>query len=604
VAPRRLAASAAFLVLLLAPPAGAGFEDTPVRWRPYGRAAFQEAHDTGRPVFLVLTAPWNWDHFLLPERLFARDEVASRLNDAWVPVLADVSTRPELAAIYSIPSGLVPSFHFLDGRGVPFASFAPMDPEELTFRLDDWRDPKHRPEPEPAEPPATFELNEGKFANRAARYLIDLSARGELPVAAPHRDLDPAPMLFLAEYGRKKLPRLCAETLAREISRLRGGALFDTLDGGFHRAWAAEGRPHFEKLLRPNALMGELLAVQFARTANVGVGRDALLVLRFLNEGLRTGSDPLYAESAAADVYDPGRRELLVEGRAYYAWGAARRRAAGRPPASKVLPVGGNFAALRAFATYVVVFDDARVRAAAAKAGRRLLDEGLEEDGAARAVLGEPGAGNLRDQGDAGRGLLALHGVTGSADALRAARRLAETLVRRFYDSKRRVFRGVADDADAPAIVRDAPPDPAWNGTALRFLAELSATTGEARWRDVARRGIAAWSTRAPADGRGLAELGGAALRVASPAPVLLLAADPSSAEGERLRALACALRDPWMLVRWVAPAEREDVAARFHARIEPEPALYLVWGRPSGALRDADALRAVYEEAAAHAPE
>jgi uncharacterized protein YyaL (SSP411 family) len=382
-------------------------------------------------------------------------------------------------------------------------------------------------------------------------------------------------------------------------------ALFrDLVDGGFHRALAAEGVPHFEKPLRSNALMGRLLAVQFARTANVGVGRDALLVLRFLNEGLRTGRDPIYAESAAADLYDPHERELVATGRDYYALGEARRRDVGRPRPAKILPVGANFVALSSFATYVVIFDDARVREAAGNAGRRLLAEGFEKDGSARAVLGTPGRGDLRDQGDAGLGLLALHAMTGSPEALRAARKLADVLVRRFYEEKHHLFRNVAEDADVPEVVRDATPDPAWNGQVLRFLAELSAITQESRWREIAQRGIAEWSTRAPADGRGLAELGGAAFRIASPPPLLLLAATPGSAEGDSLLALACTLRDPWALVRWVPPSERDDVARRFDLQIEPEPALYLVWGSPSGALRDEEVLAAVWKEAAARAPE
>lgn len=590
--------------LLAACPAGAAFEDTPVRWRAFGTDAFLEAKETHRPVFLVLTAPWTWDHFLLPERLFAREEIASRLNDGWIPILADASTHPELRAVYTITSGLLPSFHFLDQDGVPFTSFAPMDPEELAFRLDDWQDPGRRPERALVEPPLTLELNDEKFANRAARYLLELSEHGELPVTALHEDLDPAPLLFLAEYGRKKLPRLSAEALAREISRLRGGVLCDSVDGGFHRALAAEGIPHFEKLLRPNALMGRLLAVQFARTANVEVGRDALLVLRFLNDGLRTGVGPTYAESVAADLYDPRRRELVGTGRKYYALDAANRRQVGRPPASKTLPVGANFVALRSFATYVVVFDDARVLKAAAQAGQRLLAEGFEKDGRARGVLGEPGGGNLRDQGDAGLGLLALHALTGSPEALRAAERLADALVRRFSSSDLRVFQNVANDADVPAIVRNATPDAAWNGTALRFLAELCAVTREPRWLEAARHGTSAWAVRVPANGHGLGELGGAAFRVDTPPPVLLIAAAPGSADGDRLFSLACSLDDPWTLLRWVDSSERDEVGRRFDVRFEPEPALYLVWGNPSGALRDADVLAAVWKEAAAHAPE
>ena len=66
----------------------------------------------------------------------------------------------------------------------------------------------------------------------------------------------------------------------------------------------------------------------------------------------------------------------------------------------------------------------------------------------------------------------------------------------------------LARDADAPAYVRDAPPDPAFQGVALRFLAELSTVTGDPRWRGIARDVLRGWAGSIPADGRGAGELG------------------------------------------------------------------------------------------------
>jgi uncharacterized protein YyaL (SSP411 family) len=600
---RHLLAGAAALALAAAAPAAAGFMDVGIAWRPFGDAAFREARATGRPVFLVLTAPWTWDHFLLPARVFAHDEVRTELERGWIPVLADATTWPELRTRYAIPSGLLPSLHFVGADGVPFASSAPLGVEELAYRLSDWTDPARRPVR--AEPPeaATIEVPPRKLGNRAARWLVDLSARGELPVAPIHADLDPGPLLFLVEAGAAYAPRLSAEALAREIGRLRDGALLDRVDGGFHRAWAIRDTlPHYEKPLRVNARMGTLLCAQFARTGSPEVGRDALSVLRFLNDGLRVASETLYAESAAADVYDPTRTELAIPGREYYAGREGARRMSGRPPASEIVPVGGNFAAMSAFATYASVFRDERMVRAVRLAAPRLLGAGFEPDGRARRVLGRPGAGNLRDQADAGSGLLAVHALTGSAESLRAAERLADVLVERFAEPGRARLRSIADDVDAPDFVRGAPPEAAWNGAALRFLAELIAVTRETRWAPFVRRALGAWAGRVPADGRGLGELGGAAYRLDVPPPVFLLAEEPGAPEAERLLALALSVGHPWTRIRWVAPGDERDVRRRFGAEIEPEPALYLVWGSASGALRDPDVVAAVWREAAARA--
>jgi uncharacterized protein YyaL (SSP411 family) len=323
-------------------------------------------------------------------------------------------------------------------------------------------------------------------------------------------------------------------------------------------------------------------------------------VLRLLNDGLRTGRDPIYAESMAADVFDESQRELVLSGPKYYGQSESGRRNVGRRPrASSFLPVGGNFCVMHAFAAYVSVYNDTRVRDALRRAAPRLLAEGFEADGGARRTLGAPGRGNLRDQGDAGLGLLAVHGLTGTPESLHAAEGLASSLLRHFETSSHDAFRNVADDADVPAVVREAAPDPAWNGRALRFLAELAAMTRDPRWVEPVRRHLAAWSHHAPASGHGLGDLGHAAFRLETPPPVVLITATPGSAEGEKLLSLALPVVDPSARFRWVASDEAKEIGRRFGVRIETAPALYLVWGNPSAALRDEDALRAVWNAAA-----
>jgi uncharacterized protein YyaL (SSP411 family) len=398
------------------------------------------------------------------------------------------------------------------------------------------------------------------------------------------------------------VPRRAGETLGREITKLRNSALLDSVDGGFFRAAAlADGSlAHFEKTLVINARMGSLLAIQFRRTNNPAVGRDALRVLHLLNEGLR-GSGVLYAESMAADVYDGRMRELVMPGREYYARNETGRRLVGWPPRSNVVTVGGNGAVVSAFAVYAAVFDDPRVVDAARRMTARLLAEGFRPDGSARAALGRDDAAGLLGQAEAGLGLLAGHSLGGSVDALRAAERVAEALAG-FLDEKSGLFRDVAADTDWPDAVRAAAPDPVANGRALRFLAELAAMTREPRWLATAQRGVEAWASRAPADGHGLGELGSAAHRVDAPPPVFLLRADPGSEEAERLFHMVLRLADPWHRIRWLAASEAADARRRFGVEIEEQPALYLVWGEPSAALRDADVLAEVYRDAGARA--
>ena len=147
---------------------------------------------------------------------------------------------------------------------------------------------------------------------------------------------------------------------------------------------------------------------------------------------------------------------------------------------------------------YWRVFRDVRMRRAVARGGALLIEGGFEPDGAARRSLGVPGPGNLRDQGDAGCGLLAYHAITGDPEGIARAVRVAEVLEKRFWDPQRSVFRNVAHDAGNPPHLIDAPPDPAWNGTTLRFLGELAAVTGDDAWRTLAEQSLAAWAKRVP----------------------------------------------------------------------------------------------------------
>jgi uncharacterized protein YyaL (SSP411 family) len=574
----------------------------PVRWRTFGPAAFQEARDAGLPVFLLLTAPWNWDHFLLPQQLFASPEVRTALAASCIPVRADASLVPELVDAYAPPSGLVPSFHFLDANGRALGTFPPLEEEEFVYYLGEMRDPVTRPLPQESPPPTTFEITTDHLANRLARLTLDRLEEGEDAVAPLHRDVDPAPLAFLIEYRIVRPRRDVEVAIEKSLRALLQGALHDREGGGFHRSLASRSPPiaHYEKTLRTNSELASVLVRSYLVFDDEELGEESLRTLRFLNERLRTRGTTLYAGSLAADVYaGPVPRRLAVAGRVYYRRTAEERRFLGRPPRSEDVPVGANFALHQALPTYYRVFRDARLRSAVGRGGELLLAEGFEENGLARRELGVPGAGNLRDQGDAGSGLLAYHALTGDPRALAAAIRLGEALLAEFLAADGATFLSVGRGAGFPASVHGAPPLAGWNGVALRFLAELAGVTGEERWRSLVEQSLRAWAGRLPVSGRGVAELGRAAVRVETRQPLLLIVADPASERGRELRDLAFQLLDPLLLVRWLPPAEDDEDARRFGVEPEREPALYLVWEGSEGPIRDGPVLQARYAKAA-----
>jgi hypothetical protein len=569
-----------------------------VDWRPFGREAFREAERRGVPVFLWLTAPWNRDHFLLPGGLFADPAAVEALNVRTVPVRADATAYPELRSAYRIASGLLPSLHFLDSGARPHLSVPPVETSELMlFLSESVHDAKPAPEPEPR---VTWEINPDKLANRLARQLVAGFRRGGYDLAPPHADVDPAPVSFVLEF-MLAFPqrREWFRPLMQEMRDLIVSPLHDAVGGGFHRAIAdpQRGIPHHEKLLRPNAEIAAFLSQWFRLTRDRVAGNVSAAAVRMLNERFRVGDRTLYAASLAADVYDPSRKEVLLHGPQYYAMGIEERARYSGPPRSAEVPVGANFAVVQSLVRLLHTFDDPRLRQAVRSAGRALLEEGFLRDGAARRVLDRDAPGNLRDQGDAGSGLLAYHAVTGDPAALEAALRVAAVLERDFWDADRLTFRNVSRRDDLPDRILDAEPDVAWNGVAMRFLAELDAVTAEDRWRDRLERSLRAWADRIPVDGTGIAELGRAALRVERKLPVLVLVADPGTDEGDELVSLAMRVFDPLAMVRWVPPGRRKE-AERFGVRPVEEPALYLAWDEVSPPIRDPGGLEAHWDAA------
>jgi uncharacterized protein YyaL (SSP411 family) len=444
----------------------------------------------------------------------------------------------------------------------------------------------------------TWEVTRKRLANRLAKQLISGFRRGGYDLAAPHEDVDPTPITFVLEF-MLAFPqrREWFRPLMQEIRDLLASPLHDRVGGGVHRAIADPtlGIPHHEKLLRPNAEVAAITSEWYRLTRDRLAGAVSASAVRLLNDHFRVGDGTLYAGSLAADLYDRSG-EVLLHGAQYYALGSEERGRYAGPDHSGEIPVGGNFAVVQSFLRLLHAFDDPRVREAIASAGSALLDAGFLPDGAARRVLGGERPGNLRDQGEAGCGLLAVHAVTGDPEALEAAVRLARVLESDFWDGESRTFRNVSRRDDLPDFIASAEADPAWNGIAMRFLAELDAVTGEERWRDRLEASLDGWANRVPVNGAGVGQLGRAALRLHRPLPVMLLIADPEDEASGELRDLAIRIFDPLVLVRWIPPRENRD-AERFGVSSDGEPALHLIWDGASPPVRSPQELEALWEE-------
>jgi len=74
--------------------------ENPVDWYPWGKAAFDKAHDENKPVFLSIGySTCHWCHVMAHES-FEDDGIADLMNETFVSIKVDREERPDIDKIY------------------------------------------------------------------------------------------------------------------------------------------------------------------------------------------------------------------------------------------------------------------------------------------------------------------------------------------------------------------------------------------------------------------------------------------------------------------------------------------------------------------------
>ena len=265
----------------------------PVRWMPFGEAAFQRAAREDKPILLDIGAVWcHWCHVMDRESYEDKD-TAALINELFVPVKVDRDERPDVDARYQravqtlVGQGGWPLTAFLTPDGDVFYGgtyFPPVDgygrpsfrrvlgevariwKEERPRALDAVRGIRERltayaqAEAQPGAVDRQMLSNtQEEFANH---FDFRFGGFGRAP-----KFPNPSGLSFLLDQDVDRHQdwnrRMVLETL-RAMAR---GGVYDQIGGGFHR-YSVDARwiiPHFEKMSYDN---GPLLEV-FARAAQV-----------------------------------------------------------------------------------------------------------------------------------------------------------------------------------------------------------------------------------------------------------------------------------------------------------------------------------------------
>ena len=430
-------------------------DESRVEWREWGPEAFAVAGRTGRPVLVWLTTTWCVECREMARETFGDPRIAANVQDGFVPVRVDADRHPRVRERYAM--GGFPSTVFLtpDGEVVTGATFLASD--EFRDVLDRVRE--------------TYDAS-GASAGSVPRALRTEPPGGEVTAAVVRHVVGQLeaqwdePNDGWGEAAKFPLPETIRFALRHDRDRaVRALAAVDRAlrapDGGFYR-YAREpdwSDPARERTLAANAAL-----------------------LRTFADGYLTTGDDRFRGTAAATVRF--LREHLGETRGF----AGSLGPEGERDATRY--AGPNAAAADALLAYTAYTDDRAAREAA-EATLDYCREHLITDG--RVV-------HYREESDVGEADL----LTAVAWTVRAF-----TTARQVVGEGTETARAVADRAidtlgDAHGAFRDGPREgtglvdrPLYPVDATARLADalvdLAVLTGEDRYRERAKRGLAAF---------------------------------------------------------------------------------------------------------------
>ncbi|MGD0696294.1 MAG: thioredoxin domain-containing protein [Terriglobia bacterium] len=260
----------------------------PVRWNEWGDAAFEQARQQDKPILLDIGAVWcHWCH-VMDRESYESEEIASLINESYVPVKVDRDERPDIDARYQMAIGALtgqggwPLTAFLTPEGKPFYGGTYFPPDDRPGRpgmkrvlesiAQNYK--SHRAEIfSSAEQIAQALEHADKMHEQggearpdqavASRELVDSIVTGIERASdsqfggfgsAPKFPHPSAINLLLDQYLETR-QNWSLSVVTNTLEHMGRGGVYDQIGGGFHR-YSVDERwrvPHFEKMSYDNA---------------------------------------------------------------------------------------------------------------------------------------------------------------------------------------------------------------------------------------------------------------------------------------------------------------------------------------------------------------
>jgi len=252
----------------------------PVRWQPWGEAAFARAQAEDKPILLDIGAVWcHWCH-VMDRESYENPEMAERINRLFVAVKVDRDERPDVDARYQAAVSAIsgqggwPLTAFLTPDGKPYFGGTYFPPDDrfgrpglarvLETMAQVWRDRREEAIESASSVMAAIEHNES-FSGGGAELtlaLVDKIAASALAQFDPRNGgfgsqpkfPHPASLDLLLQIALSRGNQQAREAFVITLARMARGGVYDQLAGGFHR-YSTDERwvvPHFEKMLYDN----------------------------------------------------------------------------------------------------------------------------------------------------------------------------------------------------------------------------------------------------------------------------------------------------------------------------------------------------------------
>jgi len=315
----------------------------PVDWHPWNEEAFQKAKNQDKPVFLSIGySTCHWCHVMEHES-FEDPQVASLINENFIPIKVDREERPDLDQIYMAVCQAVtgtggwPLTIILTPDREPFfaGTYFPKESRfgrtgliELIPKLAElWQTKRGellesadqivsflRQDNQPASGELEKEIFDKAYQQLSGRFDSLQGGFGSAPKFPSAHNL-----IFLLRYWHHSGQDHALDMAEKTLQKMRLGGIFDQVGFGFHRYstdpnWLL---PHFEKMLYDQAMLVMAYVEAYQATGKSEYAQTAREILTYV---LRDMTSPEGGFYSAEDADSEGEEGL------FYLWTPAEFR--------------------------------------------------------------------------------------------------------------------------------------------------------------------------------------------------------------------------------------------------------------------------------------